>query len=204
MRLLLDTDAFCKLSVGGVLRDSVLLLGSDLLDCGRLPALPYMLRKGRLRSLYGPAACEAMLPVAERMPIAPQPSHSTWLDKLTPVPAIDPGEAQIFAAAADTRLVIVSGDKRALRALRKIDGYPEALAGRIVVLEAVLLALCDHLGSEIVRMRMQPLVNSDNVVKVCFSTSTADPRVGLLSYYSSLVTELVPLILWKPERGGET
>ena len=53
MRLLLDTDAFCILAASGLLHDAVDLLGMDLAVCGRLPALPHMLRKGGRRGRCG-------------------------------------------------------------------------------------------------------------------------------------------------------
>ena len=98
MRLLIDTDAFCKLAVGGLLHDALNLLSVDLIECGRLPALPYMLRKGRLRRLFGEDLCDKLIPLAESIPVADQPSNS-WLDKLIDIHTIDPGEAQIMAAA---------------------------------------------------------------------------------------------------------
>lgn len=201
MRLLVDTDAFCKLAVGGILDDAIRLLGADLSDCGRLPALPHMLRRGRLRKIYGPAICDALVPVAATVPILPRAS-AAYLEKLTSIEAIDPGEAQIFAVAAERHLILVSGDKRALRVLRNMDVFPRELAGRIVVLEAILLALCEVLGSDVVRQRIQPLTRVDAVIKVCFSNPGSDPREGLRSYFESLANELLPLILWNPWSGG--
>ena len=201
MRLVVDTDAFCKLGVCGLFRDTLNLLEADLLECGRLPALPFMLRRGALRRVYGPDLCGALGLIADTMPIAIQASE-VWLDKLTPVQAIDPGEAQLFAAAAETGLIVVSGDKRALRALKDVDGFPEALSNQIVVLEAVLLALCDRLGPEDVRQRVQPLTATDKVIQVCFSACNQDPKAALLSYYGSLVAELTPLVLWDPRTEG--
>ncbi|HPS76760.1 MAG TPA: hypothetical protein PLS53_01240 [Thermoanaerobaculaceae bacterium] len=98
----------------------------------------------------------------------------------------------------------MSGDKRALRALKDVDGFPEALAGRIVVLEAILIALCCHLGAGELCQRVEPLTRLDTVVQVCFSPGTADPVGALWSYYRSLVTELQPLVLWDPSAGGGT
>lgn len=201
MRVLLDTDAFCKLGVGGVLRDAVSLLGADLSECGRLPALPYMLRRGRFRKVFGGDACDALIPVANAVPAVIQPSDA-WLDRLTPIQAIDPGETQIYAAAAEKALILVSGDKRALRALKDVDGFPDALAGRIVVLEAILIALCDRLGPGEVRRRIQALAASDTMVQVCFSTGNSQPKDALLSYYRYLAAELDPLVLWNPLSGG--
>jgi hypothetical protein len=202
MRLLVDTDAFCKLAVGGVLHDAITLLGADLSECGRLAALPHMLRRGRLRKAVGPEACDTLISVTNELPVAIQPSD-TWLDRLTPFGAIDPGEAQIFAAAAETGLIVVSGDKRALRVLKDIAGFPEALSGRIVVLEAILLALCDRLGPDEVRRRIHALIPLDTMVKVSFSTGNPDPREALHSYFTSLTAELAPLVLWDPRSGGD-
>lgn len=201
MRLLLDTDAFCKLAVGGLLRDTVTLLGADLSQCERLPALTYMLRRGSLRKVYGSDACDRLIPLAEALPVVGQPSN-VWLDKLTPIEAIDPGEAQIFAVAAEAGLVVVSDDKRALRALKGVADFADALAGRIVVIEAILLGLCNHLGPDSVRRRIQSLAAVDNMVRVCFSAGNPEPRDALLAYYSSLVAELDPLTLWEPGPGG--
>lgn len=47
-RLLLDTDIFCKLGVADLLDDTLSILGLKYSDCSRLPALPHMLRRGRL------------------------------------------------------------------------------------------------------------------------------------------------------------
>ncbi len=203
MKLLIDTDAFCKLGGARLLRDAVGLLGAGLPDCSRLPALPHMLRKGRLSMAIGPDISDELILLANGVPIVVNPGEA-WLDKLTPVQAIDPGEALIFAAAAETAAMVLSGDKRALRALRDVDGFTDALKGRIVVLEAILLALCDQLGLEEVRRRVEPIVAMDKVIQICFSTDNPNPPAALSSYFDSLCAELDPLILWDPRRGGRT
>jgi hypothetical protein len=200
MKLLVDTDAFCKLGIAGLLLDAALVLGADLHECGRLPALVYMLRRGSLRRRFGAEACDGLISIADPMPIVPAPTAAS-LDKFTAIEAIDPGEAQIFAAAAEFDLTVISGDKRALRAVKDVDGMPEALSGRISVLEAVLLALCDRLGPEDVRRRIAPLAALDKMVEVCFSPGSSDPREGLLSYYKRLAADLQPLVLWNPMLG---
>ncbi len=196
MRLLLDSDVFCKLGIGNLLDDALIVLGAGIGDCGRLPALPYMLRKGRLPNAYGVNACVGLVAVAKKMKPIPAPT-ATWLDRLTSVQRIDPGEAQLFALAAQDSLIVITGDKRALLALKDVEGYPDALAGRIVVMEAVLLAVCDQLGPAEVRRRLGSLTISDATLKVCFSSSNQDPRIGLESYYRSLVDEVRPLRLWE-------
>ncbi len=198
MTLLIDSDAFCKLVVSDLLREAAQALGAELEECRRLPALPHMLRRGGLRRRYGGEASDAMLRVAERLPSITEPSSSIWLDPLVPVQAIDPGEALIFAAAAESGAMIVSGDKRALEALKELEDHREALEGKIVALEAVLLELCRSLGSDLVRKRIQPLVDLDTGVRACFSSEDTDPEEGLSSYLNDLMEKVFPLILWQP------
>ena len=118
MQVLIDTDAFCKLAIGGVLNDSLRVLGADLARCGRLPALPYMLRRGGLRARYGSQACDALMPIADTMPVV-ELSNSLYLDQLVAIPEIDPGEAQLLAKMAETELHLITGDERSLRALKR-------------------------------------------------------------------------------------
>lgn len=200
MRLLVDTDVFCKLGVANLFDDAVSALGFQRSDCGRLPALPYMLRRGPIPKLYGAAPCAALIPTAESIASFPTPDAS-WLDRLAKCQDVDPGEAQLFALAAQKSLIALSGDKRALRALKDADGLPAALSGRIVVFEALLLLLCEHFDAATLRNRLVPLVDKDIMVRICFSDDSADPRDGLRSYYSKLSDEVAPLMLWDPQQG---
>ena len=197
MRILIDTDAFCKLAIGGVLKDSVRLFGAELTECGRLPALPYMLRRGSLRTKYGPERCDDLVSTMSNMPIVTSSSDS-YIDRLTAIRNIDPGEAQLFAKAAETEIHLITGDKRSLRALKNVTVMANVLSGHIIVLESILLALCDHLGTKEVRQRIQGLGRFDSVVQICFSELNSDPVTCLLSYFHGLVEEVKPLILWYP------
>jgi hypothetical protein len=201
MRLLIDSDVFCKLGVGNLLDESLAVLGAQACDCGRLPALPHMLRRGKLPKTYGAEACAALVPLAESIQTIPTPD-AVWLDRLTPVQSVDPGEAQLFALAAQNSLMVVTGDKRALRAVRNVPGYVGALSGRVVALEAILMALCDRMGHVELRRRFGPVAAIDNMVKVCFSEGNPDPREALESYFRDLIAEVRPLVLWEPHRGG--
>ena len=195
MRLLVDSDAFCKLAASGLLSDTAALFNAELPECGRLPALPYMLRRGRLPRTYGVAACKRLIPLAESMPPVVDPPVS-WKEQLTHIPDIDPGEAILFATAADQRLPVVTGDIRSLRALKNLDRFPEALEGRIGVLEAVLLALCGQLGTAAVRSRVEAVLQADTVMRICFSPEVGEPELGLRSYLRDRSKELAPLVLW--------
>lgn len=202
-RLLVDTDAFWKLALSDLLPEAASVFGCDLTECARLPALPYMLRRGRLRNALGDEEADALARVAMAMPAIDAPS-GPWLERLAQISAIDPGEAQLLAIAAESDLLVVSGDKRALRALRLVEGAAEALGAKLVTLEAILLALCDLLGVSEVQRRITPLAGKDTMVDICFSPGNSAPRAALESYHRSLVTELVPLILWEPTARQES
>ncbi|MDZ7761691.1 MAG: hypothetical protein U5L00_15720 [Desulfovermiculus sp.] len=201
MKLLIDTDAFCKLAVCGLLKEIVHLLGVSWSECCRLPALPYMLRRGRLRKKFGDEQCELMLPIAESIFPVPEPSDA-WLEKLIPIVAIDPGEAQLFAAAAQFEIMVLTGDKRALAALKDIAGFPTAIKGCVITLEAALIFLCNHMGPDEIRDHLQPVMEKDQVIRICFSNPGSDPLKCLSSYYDDLAGGLAPLVLWSPWSGG--
>ncbi len=201
MRILIDTDLFCKLGVTSLLQDGVRLLDGTIEECARLPALPYMLRRGSLRKRYGSHTCEALVTLADRIPALP-PAGTEWLDQLTPLLDINAGEAQLFAAAAEKSLMVMTGDNRALRALKTVNAFATALAGRIVVLEALLLALCDDLGHDEVQRRVAPLVPIDKAIGIWFSPRNPNPREALVSYYRTIVADLEPLVLWSPRPAG--
>lgn len=128
----------------------------------------------------------------------PQPGNM-WLDKLIGVEAIDTGEIQLFAAAAESNTILLTGDKRALQALKGLPDFPRALDGKIATLEAILLTLCQQIGTEEVRRRILPLTTSDKVAEICFSQNNPDPPQCLQSYYGQLAGDLTPLNLWKPK-----
>jgi len=201
MNPLIDTDAFCKLGVAGLLQDAVEIFGARLTDCRRLPALPHMLRRGGLRRRYGESACDALIPLADQVPEIGTVS-TEWLDRFALIESVDPGEAQLYAASAEQGLIVLSDDKKALRSVKDVEDLAAALAGRIAVLAAILLALCERRGADEIRRRISAVAPLDRMVQMCFSAGNSDPREGLHSYYNSLAAEVRPLVLWDPWAEG--
>lgn len=197
MKLLFDTDAFCKIGIANLLQDVAQLFGAELQECRRLYALPFMLRKGSLRKLYGGSACDGLLTLANTVPVMPD-SSVTWLEKVAGVEAIDPGEAQVFAVAAEHAKPFLSGDKRALNVLKSIGEFVPAVGGRVITMEAVFLALCDRMGQDEIRRRVAPLLAVDQMIAVCFSDTNPCPAYALGSYFRDLQAKLLPLQLWNP------
>lgn len=193
--LLIDNDVFCKLAIWGLLEDALDIFHVKIKDCGCLPALRFMLRRGRLRHTFGEAICNQLVPLAGQLiPIGP--SDPTLLDRLTSIPSIDPGEAQLFATAAKNSSFVLTGDKRALHALKNITPFTEVLSERIVVLEAILLALNNQLGNGAIKSKVGSSKDIDKAISICFSNGNPDPKAGLESYFQALTHEVDPLKLW--------
>jgi hypothetical protein len=197
MTLLIDTDAFWKLGLANLLSEASLLLGFELGDCARLPALPYMLQRGSLFKRLGQENCAKLLSLANSLPSIPEPTGS-WLETLTPVNAIDPGEARLYAAAAESGFMVLTDDKRSMKELKKVQGITQILKGKVAGLEGILLALCRTLGSGEVRARISALTAFDTMLSICFSVNNNDVMECLSSYYKTLATEVDPLVLWSP------
>ena len=200
MRLLIDSDIFCKLGVSDLLQPAIEAIGAELSDCARLAALPYMLRRGSFRERIGATCCATLVPLAESFREVPAASPE-WLDRLALVPNIDPGEAQLLAVAAEHKLVVMTGDKRALEAVKGISGFSTALESRVVVLEALVLALCQSQGDEDIRKKLRPMMTVDTMIRTCFSAGNPTPQSALQSYFDDAVRGLAPLVLWDPNTG---
>ena len=199
--LLVDSDAFCKLGAAGLFLDVMAFFGVQIEECGILPALPYMLKRGRLRRQIGCELANSLIHLADKIPRAGQPSDQ-WLDPLTPEPAIDPGEAQLLALSAEDSNLLLTGDKRSLLSVSDIAGYPEVLSGRVVVLEAMLIGLCHAMGTETVRSKIGPFSRLDMAVRICFSATDVSPLIGLTSYFDDLSAAVKPLTPNPPMDGA--
>ena len=186
MPLLIDTDAFWKLSVCGLFDDAVEALGYAVAECMCLPALPHMLRRGRLAKELGKKRCANVLEMARRVPTAPA-GDAPWLTAMAPVESIDPGEAQLFAVATAEGYRVLTGDKRAIVAIGQVPGLSEALAGKVICLEAALIRLCDSIGLSVVKAKIGPVLDLDAGLQICFSDT--DALAGLRSYRADLERE---------------
>src|SRR5882724_2464134 len=146
MKALIDTDAFCKLGGCGLLDVVVRALGAELTETKRLAALPHMLRKGALARRLG-SLREPLQRLANGLDAAPEAS-ATWLDRiLAGANDLDPGEAQLLAVTADHPAVfLITGDKRAVLATGNVNGLPQAISGRVVTVEASLIAASGMIG----------------------------------------------------------
>jgi hypothetical protein len=111
----------------------------------------------------------------------------------------------IGTACALPNSVILTGDKRAIRALAAADGYPvlqPKLIGKIVIVEQVILALIEKHGFEFVRDRVCASndgdLSFDTSLMAAFSGGT-DPtenecRLCLAAYIQDLRKDVGDLL----------
>jgi hypothetical protein len=197
LRLVIDSDAFCKLAVANLLDATLSLLGVTPKQCARLPALSHMLRKGRIRNRYGHTVADGLIEKASHFPTMPEAS-AEWLDKLSGTVAIDPGEAQMYALAAEHGVLALTGDKRALKAVSSIPEVYTKLDGNVVTIEAVLLGLSLQMVEADLRARGKILGTYDQMAKAVFASSNSTLHEALGSYLGSLEADSQPMTLWRP------
>jgi hypothetical protein len=131
---------------------------------------------------------------------------SNMLNSLSAKPGIDPGEALILAAAAsDSESFVITGDKRALEALKigeGLDDVRDALAGRVLSLELLFSFLVEGDFAQVqARVRSQPGVDKAlaNAFGVSAPAGLASVRAALDSYVEHL-RRLTGTLLHAPPR----
>lgn len=149
MRPLVDVDAAAKLAHWQMLMELPGLLQVGLAECAVLTSLEF-----RAKRRIGAAKPDKVFVTEEAAEMAIQfAALAGRLDAVEPLaelqdlPDVDPGEAILLSAAIlDRRAVIITGDKRAIRAVAQLcQPLREKLAGRVMCIEQILLkALAVH------------------------------------------------------------
>lgn len=198
MEVAFDTDAFCKLGEAGLLVPFLEALRVPPTRCARLGRLTRQLqRAGWLRPLSQQRRDE-LFDLAAQMTVA-TPRPGGWHDRIAAVGGdLGSGEAALFALVADGDVaLVVTGDKRALRAAAAVEPLVERLAGRLLVLEQAAAVAVDALsaGAE-AHLRERGALVLDVMLASCLRST--DRRAALGQYVSELERELPKGLLWAP------
>ncbi|HYN20686.1 MAG TPA: hypothetical protein VE078_06980 [Thermoanaerobaculia bacterium] len=193
--LLVDSDICIILAAADAFEDVASLLGFNIPAIRRLLPLP---RQLRVSKAFRENIPEDIRSIAERHcatiePLREMPSDSSLLQRLAPYDGIDPGEAQLLAVLAERpSSLLASGDKRFMKTLCAVEDLRDlrdAIAGRVVCLETVVLMCLDKWGISETARRFGPL-RFNSTLKVIFNdgpdTSEEHCREGLRSYLKEL------------------
>lgn len=102
------------------------------------------------------------------IPVAPHELVLAFED----LPAVDAGEAQLFASASTSNgVLVVTGDKRSIRCLasaRECAAIARSLKHRVVCFEQVLLRVIRDRGFEHTKRKVVPAVDCDTALRAVF------------------------------------
>lgn len=197
-RLLMDNDALLKAAHWGLLDVVPTLVGGTWADAACLPTFPPRVQRAEPK-LFADAGVASTL--AQRLAITvplPEPDV-TMLSALQSEPGIDAGELLLFGALAATPgAVLLTGDKRALRAVT-LTSARSRFQQRVVCVEQLLSHALDQLGAETLVAQVRRWTPRDQAALAIFGRqgdkSETDLREGLGSYVRSLDGETGGLLV---------
>ena len=201
-RLAVDVDALVKLAHWGLLGELEGATGIPLERQATVASIRFRAAR-RDPKLFRDAA------VATRLADALSQFGAAWrpdagiVARLQSIAGLDAGEITLIAMlCSDRQAVLVTGDKRALRALAApgLEDIVERVAGRIACLEQVVLHALDHLGVGTLAKSIEPHRDLDVAVRCAVPLPPyaleLEVRNGLLSYIEDLRKD-VPSLLYE-------
>lgn len=191
-RLVVDVDALVKLAHWGLLGE---LEGAT----GIPPERQATVESIRFRAARRDPKLFRDATVADYLAVALSQFGAAWrpdaevVAHLQGIAGLDAGEITLIAMlCSDPQAVLVTGDKRALRALAAsgLEDIVERVAGRIVCLEQVVLSALDRLGVGTLAKSIEPHRDLDVAIRCAVPLLPypveLDVRKGLLSYIEDL------------------
>ncbi|HVZ19309.1 MAG TPA: hypothetical protein VG897_19475 [Terriglobales bacterium] len=193
---LIDADALSKLAHWDLLEELALLTGTPIAETATLSSLVHRAARSCAKpdgKLFrdAVAASRAHAYLSQFAPL-PSPAEDV-LALMQHVPAIDPGEALLFAALhARPDTLLITGDKRAITALARAAPLPllTSFANRILTIEQIVLALLEVKGIDWLREHVCPSRSLDKAIGIVMGSECRAPaesvEAGLRSYIANL------------------
>ena len=204
MRLLVDVDALAKLAHWKLLEELASLTGVPLTQCATLTSARYRAKRAIAKpdkKLFRTTeAAQIALAAADCMTGQIDPRNEL-IPVLQDIPGIDAGEAVLLSATAGSPdAQLLTGDKRALRALSQLNSEHLAkLAGKIIVIEQLLLATLNQHGINRLRELVCPHKDIDKAIGIVMGSrcdaSESAVREGLNSYIREIASSCSPSLL---------
>jgi hypothetical protein len=195
--LIIDSDIFVLLSAAELLDRVAELLTVLPANVRRLPALPHQLERGRAfkKNYTDKVRATAIAKCGQVVPLAERPADDERFQRLVDTDNIDEGEALMFALVSEQQhLYLASGDKRSMIALAtsgNLADVREAVAGRVVCLEATLRLLVEADGVAKVAAAFASVRDANQTLRVIFSEAAATNEAECLRYIASYFNHLV-------------
>ncbi|HUS58297.1 MAG TPA: hypothetical protein VM141_06575 [Planctomycetota bacterium] len=179
--LFIDNDVFVILAASEMMETTAGILGFDIECLRRLNTLPYMLYGKSFRRTYPESVLNSARDWCDRIAsITEAPGNSAAEDRMIAVTdpdngkhLIDRGEAFMYSLLLHKpACYLASGDKRAMIALAtapELKTLRDAVAGRIVCLEAVLRLLIAENGPMAIARALKPLMPCHKTIQIVFS-----------------------------------
>lgn len=200
--LFIDVDAMAKLAHWKILPELPMLLSTTWDNTATLTSLEIRARRAASapdnKLFHSVDAATLMLAILCKMK---KPNTSTVISELVDTTAIDSGEAVLLSqvAGADENLFL-TGDKRAISALAKLQ-VAEKFTGKIIVVEQIILASLNVFGSGWLLDHICPFRDLDKMIQIVLGSdcnaNEASIREGLTSYIKSLADLHTPSLLYK-------
>ncbi|MDO9179503.1 MAG: hypothetical protein Q7U16_14475 [Agitococcus sp.] len=197
MLYLLDSDAAKKLCQYNLIADLATALRITLADFAVLPQLKFQLHVAKpdksLKKLGSPEAVTQLKLLLENASEIEIGHVGAALMLTLNRPDIDSGEQLLFLALTENKdSGLVTGDKRALVALSKInDSQPlAALWVRIMCLEDALLLLATVGSFDSVSIKVRQRPDVDTAISLAFGRQTANTQEGVIEGLASYIRAL--------------
>lgn len=175
--LYFDNDVISKLASCDLLDDAIGSLDSNIAAVRILSTFKHRFgitnasRRVRIEQEVGQEPFQRILSFQQRVGEIPAASNELLL-VFEDLPAIDAGEAQIFASACESPgVLVVTGDKRSIGSLANdaaCDTIAQSLAGRVVCFEQVVKKVITTRGFDYAKRRIVPAVDCDTALRAIF------------------------------------
>lgn len=193
--LLIDVDAMCKLAHWRLLELLPAVTGVMPCACSTLASARFR----AMRSLTKPDgklfrcvdAATAVIAAAEEFRELPQPDP-TLLTRFQDVGGIDAGEAVLLARLIeDSQALLLTGDKRALRAVASLGEMVRvSMAARVVPVECIIKCVLDAYGLDELRTRVCTWKEVDKAVAIVMGSRCDLPEPSVRDGLESYIREL--------------
>jgi hypothetical protein len=192
----LDNDVIIKLTTCGLLSEALECLKIDqsgirVLDSARF----FFLKNREMRKKHSKEVLEFAVDFVEKHTTISAEDNEDYKLLITQNSnGIDPGEAKLISATIqDSSYCLFTGDKRCLRALynaKELSEIHSKLQGRVICLEQIICELIKVYGFELIREKIVPARDCDQVLKAAFGSGHQSQKEITLEMLNSKIKDL--------------